>query len=169
MELPLTTRGNKYLIVFQDLFTKWPMAFPTPDQKAERIARLLAEEVVPLCGVPEALLSDKGTTILSTLMQDVCGLLVIKKLNTTAHHPQCDGMIERLNRIFKAMLRKQAAKFGSQWDTYLPGALWAYHNMPHSSTGEKPSYLLFSFDFRSPTEATLVPTISHQPVDISDY
>ena len=68
MELPLTTRGNKYLIVFQNLFTKWPMAFPTPDQKAERIARLLAEEVVPLCGVPEALLSDKGTTILSTLM-----------------------------------------------------------------------------------------------------
>ena len=34
MELPLTTKGNKYLIVFQDLFTKWPMAFPTLDQKA---------------------------------------------------------------------------------------------------------------------------------------
>ena len=169
MELPLTTRGNKYLIVFQNLFTKWPMAFPTPDQKAERIARLLAEEVVPLCGVPEAVLSDKGTTILSTLMQDVCGLLGIKKLNTTAHHPQCDGMIERLNRTFKAMLWKQAAKFGSQWDTYLPGALWAYHNMPHSSTGEKPSYLLFGFDCCSPTKAALVPTTSRQLVDISDY
>ena len=129
------------------------MTFPTPDQKAERIAQLLAEEVVPLCGVPEALLSDRGTTILSTLMQDVCGLLGIKKLNTTtAHHPQCDGMIERLNRTFKAILRKQAAKFGSQWDTYLPGALWAYHNTPHSSTSEKPSYLLFGFDCRSPTK-----------------
>ena len=37
MELPLTAKGNKYLVVFQDLFTKWPMAFPTPDQKTERI------------------------------------------------------------------------------------------------------------------------------------
>ena len=37
MELPLTTKGNKYLKVFQDLFTKWPMAFPTPDQKTEQI------------------------------------------------------------------------------------------------------------------------------------
>ena len=67
------------------------------------------------------------------------------------------------------MLQKQAAKFGSQWDTYLPGALWACCNMHHSSTGEKPSYLLFGFDCCSPTEAELVPTTSHQPVDIRDY
>ena len=33
MELLFTTYGNKYLIAFQDLFTKWPMEFPTPDQK----------------------------------------------------------------------------------------------------------------------------------------
>ena len=169
MELPLTTKGNRYLIVFQDLFTKWPMAFPTPDQKAKRIARLLAEEIVPLFGVPEALLSDRGTNLLSILMQDVCKLLGIKKLNTTAHHPQCDGMIERLNRTFKSMLRKQAVKFGAEWDTYLPGALWAYRNTPHSSTDEKPSYLLFGYDCRSPTEATLLPATLHQPVDINDY
>ena len=121
MELPLTTKGNKYLIVFQ--VTKWPMAFPTPDQKAERIAWLLVEEIVPQFGVPEALLSDRGTNLLSILMQDVCKLLGIKKLNTTAHHPQCDGMIERLNRTF---MRKHTAKFGAEWDTYLPGVLWDY-------------------------------------------
>jgi len=50
--------------------------------------------------MPEALLSDRGTNL---LMQEVCRLLGIKKLNTTAHHPQCDGMIERLNRTFKAI------------------------------------------------------------------
>jgi len=37
VELPVTSKGNHYLIVFQDLFTKWPMAYPAPDQKAERI------------------------------------------------------------------------------------------------------------------------------------
>ena len=131
--------AEQNLIVFQDLYTKWLMAFPTPDQKTEWIARLLAEEIVPLFGIPEALLSDRGTNLLSILMQDVCKLLGIKKLNTTAHHPQCDGMIERLNRTFKAMLRKQAAKFGREWDIYLPGALWAYRNTPHASTGEEPS------------------------------
>ena len=38
-------------------------------------------------GVPEALLSDGGTNLLSSLMQDVCKLLGMKKLNTTTHHP----------------------------------------------------------------------------------
>ena len=38
MELQITARGNRYVIVFQDLFTKWPLVFLTPDQKAERIA-----------------------------------------------------------------------------------------------------------------------------------
>ena len=58
MELPLITNGNRYAIVFQDLFTKWPMVYATPDQKTERVAKLLAQEIVPMFGVPEALLSD---------------------------------------------------------------------------------------------------------------
>jgi len=58
MELPVTSRGNCYAVVFQDLFAKWAMVFPTPDQKAVQNAQLLVEEVVPIFGVPEALLSD---------------------------------------------------------------------------------------------------------------
>lgn len=57
-------RGNQYVIV---LFTKWPLAFPAPDQKSSRIVRLLVEEIVPLFVVPEALLSDQGTNLLSHL------------------------------------------------------------------------------------------------------
>ena len=140
MELPVTERGNKYVIVFQDFLTKWPMVFPAPDQKTARIARLLAEEIVPLFGVPDALLSDRGTNLLSHLMQDVCKLLGVTKLNTTAYHPQCDGMVERLNRTLKSMLRKTCAKFGQQWDRFLPGVLWAYRNTPHESTKEKPCF-----------------------------
>ena len=102
MELPLTSNGNKYAIVFQNLFTKWPMVYATPDQKAERIAKLLTQKIVPMFGVPEALLSNRGTNLLlSYLMQDVCKMLGIRKLNTTSHHPQCNGMIERFNHTLK--------------------------------------------------------------------
>ena len=90
------------------------LALPMADQKAHRIARLLVTEVVPLFGVPKALLSDRGANLLSHLMMDVCRLLGIQKLNTTAHHLECDGMVERFNRILKTILCKQAAKCGSQ-------------------------------------------------------
>ena len=169
MELPVTSKGNRYLIVFQDLFTKWPMAYPVPDQKAERIARLLLENIVPFFGVPEALLSDRGTNLLSCLMKDVCRMLGIKKLNTTVSHPQCDGAVERFNRTLKTMIRKYVVKFGVQWDQYLHGILWAYRNTPHSSTGEKPSYLLFGFDCRFPSEAALLPSTPLNATDVSDY
>ena len=49
-------------------------------------------------------------------MKDMCALLGIKKLNTTAHHPECDGVVERFNQILKTMLRKQAPTYGVQWN-----------------------------------------------------
>lgn len=83
-ELPLTTKGSKYLIVFQDFFTKWSMALTTPDQKTQQIARLVAEEIISLFGVPEALLSDGSQ---STVYLDAGCLQAPrnKKLNTTAN------------------------------------------------------------------------------------
>ena len=169
MDLPLTERRNRHVVVILDLFSKWPLVFPVPDQKAARIARLVAEEVVPVFGVPESLLSDRGTNLLSKLVQDLCRLLGISKLNITGHHPQCDGAVERFNRTIKTMLRKHAARFGNQWDTYLPGLLWACRNTPHTFTGEKPSFLLFGIDCRTPTEAAFLPAGELKPTDLDDY
>ena len=169
MELPTTEQGNRYVLVFQDFLTKWPMVYAMPDQKSLRIAELLVNEVIPQFGVPESLLSDRGTNLLSHLMTDVCRLLGIKKLNTTSHHPQCNGMVERFNRTLKTMLRKYAAEFSTQWDRYLSGALWAYRNLPHDSTSEKPSFLLYGVDCRTPTEAALLPAHTIEPTEVSDY
>ena len=122
--------------LFQDMFTKWLMVYAVPNQKTIRIARLLIEQIIPFFRVPERLLSDCGTIFLSQLIMDLCEILGIKKINTTAYHPQCDGMIERFNHTLKSMLRKHAARFGNQWDRYLSGILWFYRNTPHDSTHE---------------------------------
>ena len=111
---------------------------PTSDQKTEWITQLLVEEIVPQFGVPEALLSDRRTNLLSILMQDVCKLLGMKKTNTLhSSSPKCDGMIETYHskQYCKNM---QAAK-------YLPGALWAYRNTPHSYFHWRETLVLFSY------------------------
>ena len=91
MDLLRTEKDNKHVLVIQDFLTK---VYPMPDQKTARIVKILVEEF----GVPEALLSDKGTNLLSNLMKDSCSLLGIEKLNTTAYHPQHNGLTERFNR-----------------------------------------------------------------------
>ena len=68
MDLPATKSGNQHVVVFQDFLTKSPLVYPVSDQKASCLARLLAEEVVPMFGVPECLLLDQGTNLLSHLM-----------------------------------------------------------------------------------------------------
>ena len=169
MDLPVTALGNRHVAVFQDFLTKWPLAFPVPDQKAIRLVKFLTEKVIPWFGVPEALLSDRGTNLLSHLMLDICKKLGVHKLNTTAYHPQCDGMVERFNRTLKTALRKHAATFGCQWDHYLSGVLFAYRNLPYDSTGEKPLYLLFGLHCRMPTEAAYFQPLPVQLADLQDY
>ena len=139
MGLPCTESGNKHIVVFQDMFTKWPMVYAVPGQKTERITKLFFV-------VPEALLSDWGTNLLSHLMLGICKSLGITKLNATLYHPECDSMVERFNHTLKTMLRKRAAQYGVHWDRHLPGILWAYINTPHDTTCEKPSFLVFGWD-----------------------
>ena len=78
MDLPKTDQGNKHVLVFQDFLSKWPIVFPIPDQKSEWIVKILVEEIVLEFDVPETLLSDRGTNLLSNMMKDVCSLLGIE-------------------------------------------------------------------------------------------
>ena len=59
LELPVTQRGKKYILLVSDYFTRWPEAVPVKDQKAETVARALVEEAVSRHGVPAILLSDQ--------------------------------------------------------------------------------------------------------------
>ena len=83
---------------------------PVRDQKAITIAKLLSSTF----GVPEALLSDRGTNLLSHLMTDLCKMM---EINTTAYHPQCDGMVERFNRTLKTVACRSIWRHLSLWST----------------------------------------------------
>ena len=134
VQFPKTSRGNQYAVVFMDYLTKWPEVFAVSDQSAATIARLLVEQVVSHHGVPRELLSDRGRAFLSGLMQEVELLLGFKKVNTTAYHPQTDGLVEWFNRTLTAMLAKSVEKRGPEWDERLPYVLFAYRACQQAST-----------------------------------
>ena len=58
-------------------------------------------------------------------MKEVETLLVFHKVNTSAYHPQTDGLVERYNRTLAAMLAKTAQDSGRDWDKRLPYVLFA--------------------------------------------
>jgi len=52
IEMPLTTSGNKYIVVFVDFLTKWAEAYPTADQTTETIVRLMVDNIICCHRVP---------------------------------------------------------------------------------------------------------------------
>ena len=42
--LPLTAKGNKYIVMLLDYFSKWPEAAPLPNKTAIGVANFLYEE-----------------------------------------------------------------------------------------------------------------------------
>ena len=46
LQLPRSSHGNHYTIVFMDYLTKWPEVLPAADQSAPTIAKLLVKEVI---------------------------------------------------------------------------------------------------------------------------
>ena len=88
-------------------------------------------------------------------MMEVYKLLGTKKVNTTAYHPQTNGLVERFNRTLLDMLAKTGESNGRNWDTHLPFVLFAYRASLQCSTGESPFYLLYGIDPKLPTATML--------------
>ncbi len=97
LRLPLTVHGNKYVLVIMDYFTKWVEAFPMCDQKTIAITKLFVEHIICRHGIPEQLISDRGTNFLSELISGICEFLGVKKFNTSGYHLQTNGLVEKFN------------------------------------------------------------------------
>ena len=105
LKVPMSSRGNQYLLVIQDYFSKWPFAIPLPDQKAERIVKVLRDQVFTLFGPPHQLHSDQGRNFESYILSQLCKAFGVTKTHTTPYHPMGDGLVKRMNRSLLNLLR----------------------------------------------------------------
>jgi transposase InsO family protein len=142
---PLTTTmdGNRYILTFQDELSKYTLAVPIPQQNAETVAKSFVEEVVLKFGIPQLLLTDQGSNFLSELFANMCKLLKIKKIKTTAYHPQSNGALERTHRVLVEYLRCYIYEDQTNWDKWLPYAIFVFNTTPHTATGFTPHELMF--------------------------
>jgi len=155
--LPVTWKGNRYIVVFVEYLTKWPEIFPVKNIEAITIAPLITDEIIPRHGAPRTLLSDRGSNFLSAIVKEVCSLYSIKKLNTSAYNPSCDGLVERTNSTLCQTLSMFVSKHQKDWDVFIPAALMAFRTSPNESTGESPFYLLYGREPLLPMDVSLLP------------
>ena len=78
-ELPMSNKGNRYILVVSDYFTKWTEGFPMANMEAATVAKIIVEEVITRYGAPSMIHSDQGVQYESHLFTDMCRLFNIKK------------------------------------------------------------------------------------------
>jgi hypothetical protein len=150
-----TERGNRYLLVFTDYFTRWVVAVPTEDCGAESTAKHFVERVVLQFGAPEELLSDQGAAFVSEVVEKTCAMAGTKKIFTTSYRPQANGLVERWNGTVAPMLTTYMDENENDWDDKVPYVVFAYNTAKHAATKMTPFELVQGRKVRLPLEVAL--------------
>ena len=130
--------------------------FPVPDKSAETIAAVILKEIIPLHGCPQTLLSDNGTEFVNNIVTHLYETLDIYRIRTSPYHPQSNGTVERLHRVWGDIVSKQI-KDPRAWDDMIPSALLALRTCERDTTGHSPYYLLTGRDPLLPLDTLLQP------------
>src|SRR5664279_3645104 len=154
---PTSREGFSWILTVQDHFSKWVEAFALRRHTAPIVARTLCDNVFMRYGCPLRLLSDRGPEFESALIADLCRLMRIDKIRTTAYNPACNGMLERFHRCLNSMLAKVVAQNQRDWPDHLPSVLAAYCATTHESTGMTPSRVFFGREMRLPIDLVMGP------------
>ncbi|XP_055999552.1 uncharacterized protein K02A2.6-like [Ostrea edulis] len=154
LHVPTTEKGNRYILVISDYFTKWTEAIAMPNIEAKTVAEIFVTEVVTRFGIPTTLHSDQGAQFESKLFTEMCKLLHIKKTHTNPYHPQSDGMVE-FNKTLATMLSSYVNEHHKDWDEYLPFVMMPYRSVEHETTGCSHDYLILGREVVTPIDLIL--------------
>ena len=99
-ELP-PSGGYENIVTAMDVFSRYLFAYPTTNQDAKTIAKVLINIMTKHAYLPTTLISDKGTAFTSHVIKEVAGVLGVTLKHATTKHAQTIGLLERSHASIK--------------------------------------------------------------------
>lgn len=134
-----SVRGNSYIVMMIDQFTKWLECYAIPNQGAKQVAMSLVEISIPQMGCSFQIHSDQEMHVMSDLFFKLCKMLEISKTRTTPYQPCANVQIEQNIRTILQVIRcyLKIVRFQRHWDrqTLTAGAIRATVNKHIGFTG----------------------------------
>lgn len=145
--LETTQNYNKYALTIQCTLTKFLEIIPLKSKEANDVARALVENFILKFGNFKILKSDLGKEFVNDIFKNICEILSLKHVTSTAYHHQSLGIIERSHRVLKSYLLNFCER--GEWDKWIPYFVSAYNITPHTDTNYTPYELIFGKLFNS--------------------
>ncbi|GFW48289.1 retrovirus-related Pol polyprotein from transposon 412 [Trichonephila clavipes] len=146
--LPITSKGNRYLITAICMSSKFPEAIPVSDISSLSVTDALLN-IFSRMGFPREIQCDQGTSFTSALTTECFERFGILVRHSSVYHPQSNP-VERFHRTLKQLLRVLCLDAGSEWHKHLPSILLALRTVSHESTEYTPSELVYGKNLRTP-------------------
>lgn len=142
---PLDRDDNNfsYILTIQCELSKYVEAYPMVSKSSLEIAKNFVNNFILRYGIPQEIATDRGTEFLSTLFKEVCKLLEINTLQSTAYHHQSIGALENSHKSLNNYLRIQTDNHPGSWSSWLQFWCFSYNTSIHSSTQFTPFELVF--------------------------
>ena len=150
------------VLVLQDHFSKYVVAYVVKDQTARTATKTLRNGYFRLFSAPAYLISDQGKAFTGHIITHLCELYGVQKLRTSPYHAQTNGQVERMNQTIIHMISKLEEDKKACWSKHLPELLLAYNATGSTVTGYSPYYLLFGRRPRVPVDY-LFPSLRDSP------
>ena len=131
-------KGNSYdsILVIIDRLTKMVHYGPVKVTiNASGLAEVIIDVVVRHHGLPDSIVTDRGSLLTSKFWSSLYYFLNIKQKLLTAFHPQTDSQIKRQNSTMEAYLQVFVNFEQNDWARLLLMAGFTYNNAKNASTG----------------------------------
>ena len=137
-ELP-PSGGYENIVTAMDVFSRYLFVYPTANQDATTIAKVINNIMTKHAYLPTTLISYKGTAFTSHVIKEVAGVLGITLKHATTKHAQTTGLLERSHASVKQSLGIETGERRSLWHKYVSIAVLNYNTSYHASIGCEPS------------------------------
>lgn len=141
--LPRSKRGNAYLLVVADWFSKYTLLLPMKQAVAAVIAKFVENQVFLVFGVPQYVICDNGTQFAGSVFKKLMEKYHVQKIWYNArYHPQAN-FVERINKTIGTAIRCYVKDNQRVWDSQLPLIQYAINTAKHEVTGYTPAFINF--------------------------
>lgn len=170
---PSSDTSNDSILVITDRLTKFGLFIPCKEEgtTARVFADLFYKFVFTNHGLPDDIVSDRGSVFTSDFWTTLSRLTRTKLNLSTAFHPQTDGATERLNQTLEQYLRIYTNYQQDDWETLFPLAQYVYNDTVHSATKTTPFFANFGYHPRFSVDipSSSTPSIPRTSFDASAY
>lgn len=139
----LTTRGNRYILVAVDYFSKWVIAKPVPDTSAIFIRDFIHQEVICHHGYPDRIISDRGSALASAYLEEELAHWNIRHSFASAQYPQSNGQVEKMNGTLVMALKAFVNTRHTDWDEKIVDAVIAINTAKQEATEATPFEVVY--------------------------